>query len=102
MKKGFVLVRKPGKLPGKCVQEEFVKEYGKDIFEIQEEVIEKGKKVVIIDDILATGGTALCAINLIKKIGVIPTAVVFLYEINSLKGREKIPKDVKIVSLAIE
>ena len=95
-------MRKPGKLPGKVESQEYQKEYGKDKFEIQIDLIEPGSKVVIIDDILATGGSVIGAIDLVKKIGVCPIGLLFVYEIAFLKGREKLPKDMQIYSIGIE
>ncbi|KRX01503.1 hypothetical protein PPERSA_01406 [Pseudocohnilembus persalinus] len=102
MNKGQVLIRKPGKLPGEVVKQEFQKEYGTDHFEIQKNALQKGDKVVIIDDILATGGTAKAAIDLVEKLGAETVGMVFLYEIGFLEGRKKIPENIKILSLSRE
>lgn len=85
---GFVPVRKPGKLPGPTLQAEFKKEYGKDAFQIQEDVLPKGSKVVIVDDILATGGSAGAAGELVRKAGAEVLEYLFVMELDFLKGRE--------------
>lgn len=86
----FVPVRKQGKLPGECVQAEYVKEYGKDVFEIQADAIKPGQKVVIVDDIIATGGSAGAAGQLVEKSGAKVIEFFFLLELLFLKGREKL------------
>jgi len=95
---GFVPIRKPGKLPAKTFTQEFEKEYGKDSFEVHEDAIEKGENVLIIDDLLATGGTAKATIELVKKLGGKIGGLTFLIELDLLKGREKL-KDYDIFSL---
>lgn len=87
---GFVPIRKPGKLPGKTFRQEFEKEYGKDSFEIHEDAIERGERVLIVDDLLATSGTCLATIKLIEKLGGKIEGCAFLIELNFLKGREKL------------
>ena len=66
---GFVPIRKPGKLPAETVSEEYELEYGKDKIEVHKDAIKQGDKVLLVDDLIATGGTALAACNLIKKLG---------------------------------
>ena len=66
---GFVPVRKPGKLPAECESEEYTLEYGKDKIEIHKDAIKKGEKILIVDDLIATAGTAKAARNLLKKLG---------------------------------
>src|ERR687898_2705820 len=66
---GFIPVRKPGKLPAKAIKEIYDLEYGKDALEIHEDAIEKGQRILIVDDVLATGGTAAAAAQLVKKLG---------------------------------
>lgn len=85
---GFVPVRKPGKLPGPTLRAEFQKEYGKDSFEIQEGVLPKGSKVVIVDDIIATGGSASAAGELVSKAGADVLEYLFVMELEFLKGRD--------------
>ena len=86
----FVPVRKQGKLPGPTETEGFQKEYGKDYFQIQQDAIQKGQSVIVVDDIMATGGSAAAAGSLVKKIGGNLIGYVFLMELEFLKGREKL------------
>ena len=88
MKKGFVPVRKPGKLPYTCISETYDLEYGTSTIEMHTDAIKKGQKVVIIDDLLATGGTTKAMTNLIEKVGGEVVKVVYLIELKDLKGRE--------------
>lgn len=99
--KGLVLIRKKGKLPGKVEQFSFDLEYGKDVFEIQSDALAQGEKVIIVDDILATGGTAEAATRLVEKVGGSVTALLFLYQIADLKGEERLKK-YKIINLHSE
>lgn len=92
LKAGFVPIRKVGKLPYKKVCEEYELEYGTDKVEIHEDAIQNGQKVLIVDDLLATGGTALATARLIEKLGGNVTAVAFIVELGFLKGREKLEK----------
>lgn len=96
---GFVPIRKPNKLPAETYSVEYQLEYGTDKIEMHKDAIEKDKRVLIIDDLLATGGTAAAACELVKKAGVL-VGLAFVIELTDLKGREKLPKDVKILSLA--
>lgn len=86
----FVPVRKQGKLPGETVKAEYVKEYGKDVFEIQQGSIKEGQNVVIVDDIIATGGSATAAGDLVTKAGGNVLEYFFILELLFLKGREKL------------
>jgi adenine phosphoribosyltransferase len=95
---GFVPIRKPNKLPSTTIQTGYELEYGEGSLEIHDDAIEKGQKVLIVDDLLATGGTAQAAVQLIKKLGGIVQGVVFLIELEGLKGRSKL-LDEKIVSI---
>ena len=88
---GFVPIRKPGKLPAKAVRETFELEYGKDAVEIHEDAVEKGQRVLIVDDVLATGGTARAAIQLVKKLGGEIHGLAFLIELLFLDGKSKLP-----------
>ncbi len=88
--KGFVPVRKPGKLPYKTVSQEYQLEYGTEILQIHEDAIKKGQKVLIVDDVLATGGTAETLIKLVEKLGGEVVALAFLIELSYLKPREKL------------
>lgn len=87
---GFIPVRKAGKLPGETSSDEYELEYGTNTLEIHTDAIEKGSKVAIVDDLLATGGTVLSAAKLIESLGGEVVAMEFLVELESLKGREKI------------
>lgn len=100
LKCGFVPIRKPNKLPAKTIKESYSLEYGTDTIEMHEDAVKSGDKVLIIDDLLATGGTAVAACNLIKKAGAEPVAAAFIIELNPLKGRGKIESTgVKVVSM---
>ena len=96
---GCILIRKPGKLPAETISEEYSLEYGTDKLEIHKDAIEPGKNVIIIDDLLATGGTVGAACRLLKKTGANVKAAAFIIELQDLKGREKLPKDVEVVSM---
>ena len=87
---GFVPLRKPGKLPWKKLREEFDTEYSKDAFEIHEDAIKKGEAVLIVDDLLATGGTLNAATKLVEKLGGNVVGITILIELNFLKGRERL------------
>ena len=97
---GFIPIRKPNKLPAKTIKESYDLEYGSDTIEMHEDAIKKGDRVVIIDDLLATGGTAAAACNLVRKAGGDVVSTAFIIELDPLKGREKIEKTgVKVVSM---
>jgi adenine phosphoribosyltransferase len=85
---GFVLVRKPGKLPAETVRYEYGLEYGTDILEIHKDAILPGQRVVIVDDLLATGGTALAVVRLVEKLGGKVAGILFAMELSFLNGRE--------------
>src|SRR5882672_4686706 len=87
---GFAPVRKPGKLPAACVRESYALEYGTDALEIHEDAIKAGQRVLIVDDLLATGGTARAAAGLVRKIGGTVHALAFLIELVGLNGRAKL------------
>ncbi|HUU06440.1 MAG TPA: adenine phosphoribosyltransferase [Patescibacteria group bacterium] len=89
---GFVPARKPGKLPYRTIREEYTLEYGSNALEIHEDAIKPGEKVLIVDDLLATGGTALAAAGLAEKLGGEVAGIEFLIELGFLKGREKLAK----------
>lgn len=95
---GFVPVRKPGKLPRKTVNYSYDLEYGSNTLCMHEDAIKKGQKVVIIDDLLATGGTVEAAIKLVEQLGGEVVGCAFLIELDDLKGREKL-KNQKILSI---
>ena len=96
--KGMILVRKAGKLPGKIVKASYTLEYGKATLEVQKDVIHEGQRVLICDDLLATGGTAKAAAKLIEKIGGTVMGFAFIIELLELNGRAKI-KDYRSESL---
>jgi len=96
---GFIPVRKPNKLPAPTLSESYELEYGTDTLEIHTDALKPGDKVLIVDDLLATGGTAAAACNLIIKTGAEIVGCGFVIELNDLNGRNKLPKDVKIVSM---
>lgn len=96
---GFVPIRKPGKLPYTVERFEYSLEYGTDCVEVHADAVAKGDRVVIIDDLLATGGTAGAATSLIKKLGGEVVGIGFIIDLTFLNGREKLPKDAEIFSL---
>jgi adenine phosphoribosyltransferase len=87
---GFVPIRKPGKLPAEKISETYELEYGRNTLEIHLDAIEKGQKVLIADDLLATGGTAKASCNLIEKLGGEVVSLAFIVELSFLRGREKL------------
>ena len=87
---GFIPIRKPGKLPAKSIKETYDLEYGKDALEIHADAVESGQRVLIVDDVLATGGTAAAAAVLVKKVGGQLTGLAFLIELLFLNGKSKL------------
>ncbi len=87
---GFAPVRKPGKLPGKTLREAFSLEYGSDALEIHEDAIDRGQRVLIVDDVLATGGTARATASLVTHLGGDLLGLAFLIELEALQGRAKL------------
>jgi len=87
---GFIPVRKPGKLPAKAIKETYSLEYGQDSLEIHEDALEKGEKVLIVDDVLATGGTAAAAAQLVRKLGADLQGLAFLIELAFLNGKSRL------------
>ncbi|TKJ17356.1 adenine phosphoribosyltransferase [Candidatus Woesearchaeota archaeon B3_Woes] len=90
---GFIPIRKPNKLPAETISEEYELEYGKDKIEIHKDAISQGNKVLLVDDLIATGGTALAACNLIKKLGGEIVECCFIIDLPDLGGKEKLEKD---------
>jgi adenine phosphoribosyltransferase len=95
---GVILVRKPGKLPYKTVSAAYDLEYGKDRLEIHEDAIHPGMRVIVADDVLATGGTMAAVVGLLKRLGAEIVECCFLAELTDLKGRDKL-KGEKVFSL---
>jgi adenine phosphoribosyltransferase len=95
---GFIPVRKPGKLPAKVHVVEYALEYGTDRLEMHQDAVTPGARVVIVDDLIATGGTAVATAQLLKEIGAHLVGCVFVIELDALNGRSRLP-DVPINSL---
>lgn len=98
LRKGFIPIRKAGKLPAKTKSKEYSLEYGTATIEIHEDAIKKGDKVVIIDDLIATGGTSRAIVELLEEMGATVEKMVFLIELEELGGR-KVIGDYKIESI---
>ena len=94
---GFTMVRKKGKLPGPTIPLEYELEYGSDVIEIQEDAVKPGQKVVLLDDLLATGGTMAAAVALFRKVGAEVVGGACIIELNFLNGRDKL--DIPFTSL---
>jgi len=88
---GFVPVRKPGKLPAETLKVRYDLEYGSDSLEIHKDAIQPGQRVIIVDDLLATGGTMLATTSLVKQLGGEIVGITVAIELDFLKGREKFP-----------
>jgi adenine phosphoribosyltransferase len=87
---GFVPVRKPKKLPAPCERVEYALEYGTDILEIHQDAIQPGQRVLIVDDVLATGGTAAAVTQLVTRLGGTVAGLAFVIELDFLSGRKKL------------
>ena len=96
---GFVPLRKPGKLPAKTIKKTYTKEYGEDTIEIHEDAINENDVVLIHDDLLATGGTMVAALDLVRDMNPKKVYINFICELVDLKGRELFPADVEVTSL---
>lgn len=96
---GFVPIRKPNKLPAETYSQEYELEYGTDKIEVHKDAFHQGSNVLIVDDLLATGGTAEAACKLVKKTGANLVGMAFLIELEALNGREKLYSDGRIVSM---
>jgi adenine phosphoribosyltransferase len=88
---GFIPVRKPGKLPYDTLREEYALEYGTNTLEIHADAIGRGERVLVVDDVLATGGTAAATARLLERLGATVEAFAFLIELTGLRGREALP-----------
>jgi adenine phosphoribosyltransferase len=89
---GFVPVRKPGKLPAECVSYDYALEYGSNTLQIHKDAIQKGQRVLIVDDLLATGGTAEATAKLAESLGAKIAGLGFVVELSFLNGRDKLKK----------
>jgi len=87
---GFVPIRKPDRLPAKSISESYTLEYGTNTLEVHEDAIQPGQRVLIVDDLLATGGSALAAVNLMERLGGEIAGVAFVIELDFLNGRDKL------------
>lgn len=99
---GFIPIRKKGKLPGPTERMEYDLEYGTDVMEIHKDAIEPGKRVLVVDDLLATGGTISAAMKLIEKVGGKIVGTAFVIELSFLKGKEKLKEFKTEVTSLIE
>ncbi|HZP34909.1 MAG TPA: adenine phosphoribosyltransferase [Methylomirabilota bacterium] len=90
LKAGFVPVRKRGKLPARTIEEEYELEYGRDVLAIHEDAVTPGQRVLVVDDLLATGGTMAATLRLIARLGGVVVGTAFLIELAFLKGRERL------------
>lgn len=99
LQKGFVPVRKSGKLPRAVHSVEYTLEYGQDRLEVHQDAFTANARVLIVDDLLATGGTASAAAQLIEKAGATVAGFIFVIELNDLAGRDNLPPEVPVVSL---
>jgi adenine phosphoribosyltransferase len=97
---GFVPVRKPGKLPAETVREEYELEYGTDSLEMHKDAVGPGDRVLVVDDLLATGGTAEATVRMIRGVGAEVAGAAFVIELGFLEGRKKL-SDVKLHSLVL-
>ena len=95
---GFVPVRKPGKLPAECVRYDYTLEYGTNALEVHKDAIQKGQRVLIVDDLLATGGTAEATAKLAESLGAKIAGLGFVVELTFLNGRDKL-KNYDVMSL---
>ncbi len=94
---GFVMVRKRGKLPGSVMAHDYDLEYGSDTVEVAADLVPRGARVVLVDDLIATGGTAAAAITLLRKVGAEVAAAAFFIELTALKGRERIDVPMEVL-----
>jgi adenine phosphoribosyltransferase len=99
LNKGFVLIRKKGKLPFKTIEEEYEKEYGPDVIQMHKDAVKKGEKILLIDDLIATGNTAVAACNLVEKLGGEIVECGFIVELTDFDARNKKLKDYDVFAL---
>ncbi len=92
LKVGFIPIRKKGKLPSRVVRQKYALEYGEDEIEVHDDAITKGSRVLVVDDLIATGGTARAACDLIEKVGGSIVGCAFVIDLPDLKGKEKLKK----------
>jgi len=88
---GFVPVRKLGRLPAESIRVEYALEYGTNTLEVHRDAVRPGQRVLVVDDLLATGGTAAAAVDLIQQLGGVVVGLAFLVELRDLRGRERLP-----------
>jgi adenine phosphoribosyltransferase len=88
--RGIVMVRKAGKLPGRTIKESYDIEYGSAVMELQQDAIDKGNNILIADDLIATGGTAVAAARMIKELGGEVAGFAFIIELSDLKGADRL------------
>ena len=97
---GFIPIRKPNKLPAETIKETYSLEYGTDTIEMHADALKPGDRVLVIDDLLATGGTAVAACNLVRRVGAEAVAAAFIIELDPLNGRKRIEDTgVKVISM---
>ncbi len=94
---GFIMIRKQGKLPGAVISHEYALEYGSDIIEVQADAVQPGERVVVLDDLLATGGTLAASVDLLQDVGAEVAGAACIIELNFLDGRSKV--DIPVESL---
>ena len=99
MNAGFVMARKPGKLPAETIEETYAKEYGTDCIQIHKDAISENDIVLLHDDLLATGGTMAAAYRLVEKCGAKKTYINFVIELEELNGRKAFPEEVDVTTL---
>ncbi|MGB3671789.1 MAG: adenine phosphoribosyltransferase [Phormidesmis sp.] len=99
LSRGFVPIRKAGKLPRAVHQVSYSLEYGEDSLEVHQDAFAPGSRVLVVDDLLATGGTAAAAAELIQKTGATLAGFSFVIELEGLSGKDKLPADIPVMSL---
>lgn len=96
---GFIMARKPGKLPAEVIEETYMKEYGTDTIQLHKDAIDENDVVLLHDDLLATGGTMAAIHRLVRKAGAKNTYINFVIELKDLNGRKAFPDDVEVTTL---